>query len=74
MNILYGEVRTRRWEDADIWGLLSSCRKRRKPQKGSAALGVVTHVIHKNLRHFVITEKSENGREQEKKHNFELFK
>lgn len=61
MNIVYGEVPTWRWEDADIWGLLSSCRKRRKPQKGSDALSLVTRVIHKNLHHFVITEKSENG-------------
>lgn len=58
MNIVYGEVQTWRWEDADIWGLLSSCRK---PQKGSDALSVVTRVIHKNLHRFVITEKSENG-------------
>lgn len=32
----YREV-YRRWEDADVWDWLSSCRKQRKPQKGSDA-------------------------------------
>lgn len=43
---IFGEVCSWRSEDADVWDSLSSCRKRRKPQKGSDASAVIVLMIH----------------------------
>lgn len=45
---IFGEVCSWRSEDADVWDSLSSCRKRRKPQKGSDASAVIVLMIHKS--------------------------
>lgn len=44
---IHGEVYDRRSEDADVWDSLSSCRKQRKPQRGSDAVGIIALMIHK---------------------------